>query len=444
MDSLFGAMFSTPRATEQTGARAWLAAMLEFESALAGAEADAGLVPADAAAEIDRCCRVDAFDPESIAERAVSSATPVIALVRDLTEQVDTSTARHVHKGATSQDVVDTAAMLVAARTTDLVLADLRGAAAACAQLAERHRDTPMVGRSLLQQALPTTFGARCATWLTSLEEAAAALRRVRRERLAVQLGGAAGTLASLDGQGPAVVAGLAERLGLTAPAVPWHTDRTRIAELAGALGTVTGVCGKIARDVSLHAQTEVGELTEGRSGGSSAMPHKQNPVGSVLVGAIARRVPDLVSTVLGAMPQEYERAAGAWQAEWEPVTQLLRLTAAAAAHTRAVLAELRVHPQRMAANLGATGGAIMAEAAAAALSEHLDRTEAHELVGEASRRAAEHGGTLAAQLRADERVRAVLSESAIDAATDPAGHLGHAPEFVDTALHRHAHLEEQ
>lgn len=443
MDSLFGAMFSTPQATEQTDARAWLAGMLEFEGALAGAEATTGLIPAEAATEIGRRCRVDAFDPASIAERAVSSATPVIALVRDLTGQVDASAARYVHKGATSQDVVDTAAMLVAARTADLVLADLRGAAQVCAQLAEQHRDTPLVGRSLLQQALPTTFGARCATWLTSLEEAAAALRRVRDQRLAVQLGGAAGTLASLGGRGPAVVTELAERLGLAAPAVPWHTDRTRIAELAGALGTITGACGKIARDVSLHAQTEVGELTEGRSGGSSAMPHKQNPVGSVLVGAIARRVPDLVSTVLGAMPQEYERAAGAWQAEWEPVTQLLRLTAAAAAHTRTVLAELQVHPQRMAANLDRTGGAIMTEAASAALSEHLDRTEAHELVGEASRRAADRGSTLAEQLRADGRVRAALSDSAIDAATDPAHHLGHAPEFVDTALREHARLEE-
>lgn len=443
MDSLFGPMFSTAEATERTDARAWLGAMLDFERALVTAQASVGLVPAEAANEIARRSRVDTFDIPAIAERAVSSATPVIALVRDLTDQVDESAAAYVHQGATSQDVLDTAAMLVTREIIDLVLRDLRACATECARLATRHRETALIGRSLLQQALPTTFGARCASWLTALDAATAALERVRRTRLAVQLGGPAGTLASLGDHGTEVVAELAAELELATPTVPWHTDRTRIAEIAGALGTASGALGKIAKDVALHAQTEVGELTEGRSGGSSAMPHKQNPVGSVLVTAATQRVPGLVATLLAGMPQEYERAAGGWQSEWEPLTELLRLVATAAAHTRALLTELQVNPERMTENLNRTGGMIMAESAANALSGHLGRTEAHDLVTDLCRRAVERGTTLRAELTAEERVRAVLSESAIVAVTDPAKYLGSVPEFVDHALSAHARWED-
>ncbi|GAA4833889.1 3-carboxy-cis,cis-muconate cycloisomerase [Saccharopolyspora rosea] len=440
--SLFAPMSSTPEAAERTGRRAWVQAMLDFERALAAAQSSAGIVPAEAAAEIARCCRAELFDADSIAERAVSSATPVIALVRDLTGAVDPAARPHVHRGATSQDVVDTAAMLIARSVLDLVVADLAAAARECARLAEQHRDTVLIGRSLLQQALPTTFGCRAAGWLTALDDAATGLRRVRDQRLAVQLGGPAGTLSALGAGGARVVGLLAAELGLAEPVVPWHTDRSRVAELAGALGSAAGVLGKIALDVELHAQTEVGELTEGRSGGSSAMPHKQNPVSAVLVTAASKRVPGLVATLLSAMPQEYERAAGAWQSEWEPLTELLRVVAAAAATTRDLLAGLRVHPERMAANLELTGGLVMAEAAAGALMGALGRTEAQDLVAELCRCAVRRGTTLRAELLRDSRVRAVLSEQDVVAATEPADHLGSAREFVDRALSAHSGRE--
>ena len=358
---MFGAMFSTPLAAARTSRAGWLESMLDFEAALAGAEADAGVIPRRAATDIAAHCRSELFDADSIAQRAVGSATPVIALVADLGSLVAEENRPFVHRGATSQDVLDTAAMLISRDVLDAVLADLRAAAGECARLAGEHRETVLIARSLLQQALPSTFGLRCAGWLTALDEAIAALERVRRGRLAVQFGGAAGTLAALGDAGPRVLAALADRLELGEPVLPWHTDRTRIAELAGALGAASGALGKIALDVQLHAQTEVGELTEDRPGGSSAMPHKQNPVSSVLITAATEQVPGLVSTLLAAMPQAYERAAGAWQSEWEPLGHLLRVTASASAQARAMLAGLRVHPGRMTTNLELTGGLVLA-----------------------------------------------------------------------------------
>lgn len=431
-------MFTTPEVEAATGGTAWLQAMLDVEGALARAQARAGLVPESAASQITQSCRADLYDAESISQRAVSSATPVIALTRDLTALVPGPAAPYVHMGATSQDVIDTAAALITRNVLKIVERDLRAAAEECARLAREHRDTPMIGRSLLQQALPTTFGRRCAGWLDALGEAADASTRLRRERLAVQFGGPTGTLASLGENGAQVMGLLADELGLAEPVLPWHTDRTRIGELAGTLGTTSGTLGKIALDVELHAQTELGELGEGASGGSSAMPHKQNPVASVLITAATQRVPGLVSTLLSAMPQEHERAAGAWQAEWEPMTELLRLVATAAAHARGLLAGLRVHTEAMAANLALTGGLIMAESAASTLAAELGRTGAQDLVGTLSRRAVERGTTLRQELLADQQVRAILSEKDVVAATEPGDYLGSAGEFVDRALSAH------
>ncbi|RRO20390.1 3-carboxy-cis,cis-muconate cycloisomerase [Saccharopolyspora rhizosphaerae] len=438
---MFGPMFSTPDATARTSDGAWLQAMLDFESALAAAQAEAGIVPVSAAEAIAAHCRAELFDTASIGERAVSSATPVIALVRDLTALVGEDARAHVHRGATSQDVVDTAAMLVVRDVLELVVTDLRAAAQECARLAEEHRGTVLIARSLLQQALPTTFGLRCAGWLTALDESIEGLTRFSP---AVQFGGAAGTLASLGTGGPEVLAGVAERLGLAEPVLPWHTDRTRIAELAGALGTASGVLGKIALDVELHAQTEVGELTEGAPGGSSAMPHKQNPATSVLITAATQRVPGLVATLLAAMPQAYERAAGAWQSEWEPLTELLRLTAAAARRTRELLEGLRVHPDRMAANLDLTRGLVLAENAAGRLMTALGRTEAQDLVTELCRRTVERGSTLRDELLAEPRVREVLSEQDVLDATSASDYLGAAGGFIDRALATHTGLEKR
>ncbi|MBA8824507.1 3-carboxy-cis,cis-muconate cycloisomerase [Saccharopolyspora lacisalsi] len=434
-------MFTTAAATARTDRHAWLQAMLDFERALAAAQARCGVVPRWAAAEIAEHCAADDYDAASISLRGAESATPVIALVKDLTERVDSAATAYVHHGATSQDVVDTAAMLVVRETLDVVLDDLHAAAQGCARLAEEHRDTVMVARSLLQQALPTTFGRKCAGWLSALTEATSGLHRVRDERLAVQFGGPAGTLASLGDQGVDVLGALAEELGLPEPDLPWHTDRTRIGELAGALGTVAGALGKIALDVKLQAQTEVGELAEGSSGGSSAMPHKRNPVRAVRVSAATERVPGLVGGLLAAMPQEHERAAGAWQAEWEPLVELLRLVAASASAVREMLVDLRVDTERMINNLDLTGGLLMAESAASALSESLGRSGAHELVTGLCRRAVEKKTTLREELLADSSARAALSEQDIRAATEPADYLGSAGVFVDRALRAHTRL---
>ena len=291
----------------------------------------------------------------------------MVALVGALRERVGAEAAGDVHRGATSQDILDSAAMLIAYRALGPLLDDLRCAADAAATLAERHRATPMAGRTLLQQALPTTFGLKAAGWMTALDAAAARLDAVRRERLAVQLGGGAGTLAAFGDRGPELLAALARELGLAEPVLPWHTDRTRIAELASALGEACGAAGKPAADLVLLAQDEVEEVREagepGR-GGSSAMPHKRNPVAAISVLACARDAPGLVATLLASMVGEHERAAGAWQAEWRPLTELLRLTGSAAAWLRdgleRVEVERRAHgaePEGPGAQLPARGG---------------------------------------------------------------------------------------
>ncbi|HEX3316839.1 MAG TPA: 3-carboxy-cis,cis-muconate cycloisomerase [Solirubrobacteraceae bacterium] len=330
---------------------AWLQAMLDVEAALARAQGSAH------AAEIAGACQAELFDPGRLGADAALTANPVVPLVQGLRERVGPAAAADVHRGATSQDVLDSAAMLVARRALGALLEDLRAAADAAAALAAGHRETPISGRTLLQPAVPTTFGLKAAGWVTALDEAAARLEAVRSERLAVQLGGAAGTLAAMGDAGTDVLAALAQDLGLAEPVLPWHTDRTRIAELAGALGEAAGVAAKAARDVVLLAQSEVGEVREGgdpRRGGSSAMPHKRNPVAAVSALACALQAPGLVATLLAAMAGEHERAAGAWQSEWQPLSDLLRLTGSAAAWVRDCLEHLEVDAARMRSNLDA------------------------------------------------------------------------------------------
>jgi 3-carboxy-cis,cis-muconate cycloisomerase len=286
----------------------------------------------------------------------------VIALVEALRAAAGPGAAPHVHHGATSQDILDTAAMLVAHRALGPLLEDARAAAAAAAALAATHRATPIAGRTLLQQALPTTFGLKAAGWLTALDAARAGVGRVRAQTLAVQMGGPVGA------RDPRIAARVAAELGLAAPVLPWHTDRTRPAALAGALGALAGAEAKVARDVTLLAQDEVAEVREGGpGGGSSSMPHKRNPVAAVSVLAGAGRVPGLVATLLGGMAQEHERAAGAWQAEWGTLTDLLRLTGSATAWARELLERLEVDAERMRARAASLAGTD-AHAAAGAL----------------------------------------------------------------------------
>lgn len=321
----------------------WLAALLAAEAALAAAKAATGRIPQATAKLIAEHCRPELFDVPSIAERAARNATPLVPLVADLRAQLPDDVAAEVHTPATTQDVIDSALMWLAARTIDGCTGDLNVVESALARLAAQYRDTPQAGRTLLARALPTTFGRLATTWLAGVADARVALERVRAESLAVQLCGAVGTL-----DDPALVTAFADELGLAVPASCWHTNRIRVAELASALGMVTGALGKVAGDVVLLAQAEIGEVTEGSPGGSSAMPDKRNSARSVQILACAHRTPALVGTVFAGLPQELQRAAGRWQTEWETVADLLALTTAAVRHARVLLDELKVDTERM------------------------------------------------------------------------------------------------
>ncbi len=434
-DGLFAALFVPPALREAVSDRAWLQAMLDAERALALAEAAEGVIPAEAAERIAGVCSAERFDPEAIGRDGRSAGTPVEPLVRALRVQVGGDAARFVHRGATSQDILDTAASLLARRALELVLADLSGVAAGCATLADAHRSTLVAGRTLLQQAVPTTFGLKTAGWLVGVIDARRALAIVR-DGLAVELGGAAGTLASLEDRGLAVLGRFAAELDLAEPIVPWHTNRVRIAQLGSALDVTAGVLAKIGLDVALLAQTEVGEVAEPGSaghGGSSTMPHKRNAVGSVLARACAGQVHGLVSVLTGALAQEHERAAGAWQAEWKPLGDAIALTGGAAASIREVVEGLEVDPVRMRRNLEATNGLIMAERVAFAVADRQHSVNAHDLMREICQRAAREGSPLRDELVGDPRIE--LTEEEIDAVLDPAGYLGSADAFVDRAL---------
>jgi 3-carboxy-cis,cis-muconate cycloisomerase len=438
---IFRPIFVPDEFREAVSGRAWLQAMLDAEGALATAEAQVGLIPHEAAAAIVSCCEASRFDPEELGRNGRAAGNPVPPLVEALTaavSRVSEDAARYVHKGATSQDIVDTAAMLVARRTLDLILVELEGISLACARLAEEYRGTIMAGRTLLQQALPTTFGLKAAGWLVSVLEVRRKLSDVRDRGLAAQLGGAAGTLASLGKSGISVLGEFARELELSEPTVPWHTDRTRIAEIGGSLSLVAGVLGKISLDVILMAQTEVGEVAEpagdGR-GGSSTLPHKRNPILSVIAAADTRRVQAHAQTLYGAMAGEHERSAGAWHAEWEALSDALVLSGGAAAAVREATEGLEVHPEKLRKNLDETGGILMAENVTTVVADRLGRLEAHELVGAAARRAADGGKPFRDELLAEPVLREQLSPEEIDAALDPAGYLGSTGTFIDRAL---------
>jgi 3-carboxy-cis,cis-muconate cycloisomerase len=440
---LFDAVLVRGGVRDATSDAAWLQALLDVEAALARATAAAGLIDAGDAAAIEAACRAGDFDAAAIGADAAATGNPVVPLVQALTAAVGGAAAAHVHRGATSQDIMDTAAMLVAARALVPLTADLRASADAAAGLARRYRDTPAAGRTLLQHAVPVTFGLKAAQWLAGLDDAIARLDAVLRDRLAVQLGGAAGTLAVLGDHGLEVVGHLARELDLAEPAVPWHTIRTRPAELAGALGTAAGVCAKIARDVILLAQTEVGEVTEdaGGRGGSSTMPHKHNPVAAIAAVAAAARAPGLVATLLSAMPHEHERAAGAWHAEWLPFTDLLRTTGSAAAWLRDCLTHLRVDIDRVRANLDLTAGLSQAERVVTALAGTLGRPAAHELVAKASDQALHDGRPLLEVLSEVSDVTSHLERDELRSLLDPARATGSAARLVDRALAHHTAL---
>lgn len=357
---LFDGIYARGDTAAQLTDKAWLQAMLDVEAAIARACAREQLVPAQAAEQIAAACQAQEFDLAAIGREGALHATPVVPLVAALRRLVGERVAEYVHLGATSQDVLDTAAMLIAHRALGPLLDDAGAAAAAAARMADQYRATAMAGRTLLQQALPTSFGLRAAGWLVGIGETRLRLAAIRERDLAVQMGGPVGT------RSPAVAAHVAAELGLVAPVLPWQAIRVRPASLAAGLGSLAGVLSKVARDVTLLAQQEVGELREGGDGdrgGSSAMPHKRNPVGAVSVLACTLRVPGLVATMIACMEQEHERAAGAWQAEWGTLTDLLGLVGSATAWARELLAELQVDGDRMWNNLEGLAAAGVQEA---------------------------------------------------------------------------------
>jgi 3-carboxy-cis,cis-muconate cycloisomerase len=439
----------TPAASEIWSARATVQAMLDVEAALARASALHGVIPASAVGPIVAACRAEHIDADALMSGAQAGGNLAIPLVRQLTAVVkanDAEAAKYVHWGATSQDIIDTGVVLQLRAALELLDADLRTLAGALAGQAQAHRATPMIGRTWLQQALPITLGLKFAQWLDAVTRHRERLGELKARALVLQFGGAAGTLASLRDRAQPVAQSLADDLKLSLPALPWHTQRDRIAEAAAWLGMLTGTLGKIARDVSLMMQTELGEVAEPAAagkGGSSTMPHKRNPVGCAAVLTAATRAPALVATIFAGMVQEHERALGGWQAEWEALPDLARLTAGALANIVAIVPALEVNVERLAQNLDATHGLVLGEAVMLALGDAIGRLDAHKLVEGASKASVANGTSLFDTLAANETVTRHLSHDQLKQLLDPANYVGQAQAFVDAAV-ASAHSQEQ
>jgi len=416
--------------------------MLDFEAALARAEASAGAIPASAAAPIAKACKAEAFDLAALANAAMRSGNLAIPLVKALTAHVaksDAAAARYVHWGATSQDVIDTATMLSLRAGVDALLGDIDRAVAGFAKLARQHRSTAMVARTWLQHALPMPFGLKLAEYAAALHRSRTRLKLVRAETLALQFGGAAGTLAALGDKGPAVAGKLAEDLKLPLPDAPWHTHRDRVAEAASVLAILAGTCGKIARDVSLMMQTDVAEAFEpsgeGR-GGSSTMPHKRNPVGAATALAAATMAPNLAATIFAAQVQDHERSAGPWHAEWPTLPTLLLVTSGALASMVDIADGLEVDVARMRANLDATSGLIMAEAVTMALAEKIGKSDAHHLIEAASKKAVAEKKHLRNILAGDSTIAAQLGgPDGLAKLFEPMAYQGASQALIDRLL---------
>ncbi len=431
-------LFTTPAMAALFAPEAHVRQMLRFEAALVRAQAQLGIVPRAAADAIVDACRIERFDVAALYREAAESGTPVIPLVRMLSANITVDGRDFLHLGATSQDVIDSALMLQMRDGLKLLLDDLLAICARCAELAQQHRHTLMAGRTLLQQALPISFGLKAARWLALVTRQAQALRTCRDRSLALQFGAATGTLAALGGAGLAVAELLSEQLELELPELPWHAERDRIASVAAALGIAAGAMAKIAQDIVQLAQTEVGEVSEAGTpgkGGSSAMPHKRNPVDATMARAAAHLAAGIAATLLSDMASEHERAAGTWQAEWAAIPDLFRYTGGAVARVRAAVAGLQVDGERMRSNLNAGGGLVMAESLMTALARHIGRAEAQRLVQQVSQRAQNEGISLRAAALDDARINGEMTVAAIDGALDPATYLGSTDRLIDRAL---------
>ncbi|VAR74524.1 3-carboxy-cis,cis-muconate cycloisomerase [Klebsiella variicola] len=418
--------------------------MLDFEAALAQAQAVCGMVPPEAVGPIAAACRHETIDFAALGEAAVGAGNLAIPLVKQLTVQVkarDPEAARYVHWGATSQDAIDTGLVLQLRGALDAAETLLEQLLAALALQADRYRDTVMPGRTWMQHALPVTFGLKLAGTLDALLRWQQRLREMRPRLLVLQFGGAAGTLDALKEKGPAVGQALAQILGLSLPDTPWHSQRDRLLEAGAWFAGVCGTLGKFANDFSLLMQTEVAEVgepvAEGR-GGSSTMPHKRNPVACAAILTAAQRTPGLMATLYASQLQQHERALGGWQAEWETLPDLITLVGGALAQSEALVRDMQVFPQKMRADLDITHGLIMAEAVTLALAEFIGKAEAHHHIEALCRQALDRHSPLVDLLAADPQVSQYLSRERLTTLLDPATATGSAERFVRQVLARY------
>ncbi|MGA8155021.1 MAG: adenylosuccinate lyase family protein [Rhodoplanes sp.] len=436
--TIFRAMFATEPMRQVFSDGNRIQKYLDFEAALARAEARLGVIPPDAAEEIGRHCDLGQFDLAALAVDTAAIGVPVQPVVNQLVRLCRDGLGEWCHFGATTQDVMDTATILQIREALALIEADMAAIAEGLAGLARAHRNTVMAGRSYLQQAIPTTFGHKIAGLLAAFVRHRQRLAEIKPRLLVGQFGGAVGTLASLGDRGLAVQTVLMQELGLGVPDIAWHSARDRIAEVGAFLGLLTATCAKLAFDVKLLTQTEVEEASEpsvpGR-GSSSTMPQKRNPVISALIGAAAPLVRQHVGALLEAMVEDHERASGAWQIEWIAVPEIFCLSAGVLAHTRLLARGLSASPERMRANLDITRGLVTAEAVTMALADKLGRHHAHHLIAEISRQVAATGRPLADLLAENNEVARCLDRAAIARLTDPANYVGAAGEMIDRVL---------
>jgi 3-carboxy-cis,cis-muconate cycloisomerase len=437
---IFGTLYGTDEVRELFSDRVHLQFMLDIEAALARAESKLGLVPAPVADAIGRAARVENLRLDYIADSTRRVGYPVVALVKELGRIAGDEAARYIHLGATTQDILDTALVLQLQRAFAIIRRDLIALARALAGRAAEFRDVPMAGRTHLQHAVPTTFGLKCAVWASPLVTHVERLDQAAPRILVVQLGGAAGTLAALGPDGPAVVEALARELALGVPDLPWHVQRDRFAETAALLALICGSLSKFALDITLMMQTEVGEVSEpheeGR-GGSSTMPQKRNPIASEYILGATRAVHALVPVMLGSMVADYERATGPWQSEALALPQCVALTAGALTHACSIAQGMTIDGERMRRNLELSGGLIMAEAIATAFGPRIGRAAAEAAVARACSRSIAEGMPLATILRDEPELRTQLADSEIDRLVDPTLYLGSAGAFVDRVVAR-------
>lgn len=436
-EGLFDPILVSDEIAQVTSSSNWLQKMVDVEVALAKVQADVGLIPKSAADEISVLSSTHSLDPSEIGRLARSSGTPVVPLVRLLGERLPESARPWIHYGSTSQDILDTATMLVTKEVLGIILRDAVALCSKLSELADEHRDTLMVSRTLMQHALPYTFGLKCAVWLSGVVDCVENVYRIYRDRISVQIGGAGGTLAAFNELGGEIASRIGAELGINVPVIPWHSLRGRVVELGGGLTLLTGVLAKIATDISLASQAEIAELSEalGGGGGSSAMPQKVNPVGSIVINACYRRCQGLNQTLFGVLIAENERGASEWQAEWQTLKDLLQLSGSALERSLVLISNLRINTSKMLENLYLSRGNVMSERLLLELSKTLGRTSAHELIRTVSMLSVENGTSLGEELAKNEMFSKAFTSDQVSSLLDPHTYLGSYDQLISSVI---------